>query len=214
MLLPIMKIKTLLFACTLAFPFAMTAAPADSAENIKPLQVGQSAPEVTLNTSAGQLFDMGASVRFQPTVVIFYRGGWCPYCNLHLAELQGIEKELMALGFQILAVTPDRPSALQSTMDKHEMNYTLLSDRNMAAASAYGVAFHLSDKMVVKFKKWGFDLAPVPGDPDARWLPVPAVFVIDGDGIVRFVHSNPDYKVRINPDDLLEAAKGIVGSSD
>ena len=207
-----MKIKTLLITCALALPFAMPAAPADSAKKIKPLQVGQNTPDVTLKTSAGESFDMGAAVRSQPTVVIFYRGGWCPYCNLHLSELQGIEKELKEWGYQIIAVSPDGPSALQPTMDKHELNYTLLSDREMAASLAYGVAFRLTDKMQKKFKGWGFDLAPVPGEPDARWLPVPAVFVIDGESIVRFAHSNPNYKVRIDPAELLETAIDVANS--
>ena len=209
-----MKIKTLLITCALALPFAMTAAPADSEKTITPIQVGQSAPDVTLKTSGGESFDMGAAVRSQPTVVIFYRGGWCPYCNLHLSELQGIETELKALGYQILAVSPDRPSALQPTMDKHELNYTLLSDLNMDAASAYGVAFRLTKKMTKKYEEFGLDLAPVPGEPDARWLPVPAVFVIDAEGIVRFVHSDPNYKVRIELMKLLGIATEITGSND
>jgi peroxiredoxin len=209
-----MKIKNLLYTCALMLPFAMTAAPADSAKTIAPIQVGQTAPDVTLKTSAGESFDMGAAVRSQPTVVIFYRGGWCPYCNLHLSELQGIEKELKEWGYQILAVSPDGPSALQPTMDKHELNYTLLSDREMAASSAYGVAFRLTEKMTKKYKKFGLDLASVPGDPESRWLPVPAVFVIGADGIVRFVHSDPNYKVRIDTVELLETAIDVANSSD
>ena len=153
-------------------------------------------------------------MREQPTLLIFYRGGWYPYCNRHLAALLEIEEDLLELGFQIIAVSPDQPAALQPTIAKNELNYQLLSDREMKAADSYGVAFVVPEDIRTKYEEYGIDLASVPGNPDAKWLPVPAIFLIDAEGVVRFVHTNPDYKLRLDPADILEAAEDVVGSSD
>lgn len=204
-----MKLPALLISCALALPIVMSAAPAESPESISPLEVGEMAPDITVKTSTGESFDLGTAVKGRLTAVIFYRGGWCPYCNRHLAALQEVEEALKTLGYQILAISPDRPEALQPTTDKNDLSYELLSDRGMIAASAYGVAFRMSDKVLARYKEWGFDLAPVPGEPDARWLPVPAVFLIDAEGVVRFVHTNPNYKERIDPTELVKVATEI-----
>jgi len=201
-----MRLSTLFLACACAAPVVMNAAPAARPEATTPLPVGASAPAVMVRSAEGEAVDLGAAVRGQPTILIFYRGGWCPYCNMHLAQLQEIEESLLEMGFQILAVSPDRPESLQASVDKNQLGYRLLSDRGMIASEAYGVAFRLSDEILAKYNKWGFDLAEVPGEPDARWLPIPAVFVIGTDGIVRFVHTNPDYKQRISSEELLAAA--------
>ena len=181
--------------------------PADSQETVAPLAVGSTAPAAIVKTAEGTAVDLGELVRTKPTILIFYRGGWCPYCNTHLAELQTIEPKLMELGYQIVAVSADRPESMPPTLAKNHLNYQLLSDREMQASAAYGIAFRVPKDIVEKYGKWNIDLAPVPGDDSLRWLPVPAVFVIDGVGTVRFVHSNSDYKVRIATEDLLEAAQ-------
>lgn len=209
-----MKLPITILTCLLALPFASALVPAESAETAIPLGVGQEAPPLTLLTPEAEPFDLGAAVRSQPTVLIFYRGGWCPYCNRHLAALQEIEEDLLELGFQIIAVSPDQPEALQPTMDKNELNYRLLSDREMKAASAYGVAFVVPEDIRIKYEEYGIDLAAVPGNPAAKWLPVPAIFLIDADGVVRFVHTNPDYKIRLDPDEILDAAEDVTDASD
>lgn len=209
-----MKFTLMLLSCVLALPMMRAATLAESAESATPLTVGSEAPQVSVLTTDGGLFDLGAAVREQPTVLIFYRGGWCPYCNRHLMAMQEIESDLMELGYQIIAVSPDKPAALQPTTEKNELHYQLLSDRAMKAASAYGVAFAVSDAVRTKYKEYGIDLAAVPGEPDARWLPVPAVFIINGDGVVRYVHTNPDYKLRLDPDDLLMEAENALESDD
>ena len=186
-----------------------SASPAESAETAQALKAGQTTPQVTLLTPESESFDLGAAVRSQPTVLIFYRGGWCPYCNRHLAALQEIEEDLLELGFQIIAVSPDQPAGLQPTIEKNDLNYRLLSDRDMKAASAYGVAFVVPEDIRIKYEGFGVDLASVPGNQDAKWLPVPAIFLIDAEGVVRFVHTNPNYKLRLDPADILEAAEDV-----
>jgi peroxiredoxin len=209
-----MKLFFAILTCMLALPLMVAASPAASAETAQALKTGQTTPQVSLLTPEGEAFDLGAAVREQPTVLIFYRGGWCPYCIRHLAALQEIEEDLLGMGFQIIAVSPDTPAGLQPTVQKNELNYQLLSDREMKAASSYGVAFIVPDDIRTKYEDYGIDLASVPGNPDAKWLPVPAIFLIDAEGVVRFVHTNPNYKVRMDPADILDAAEDIVGSSD
>lgn len=192
---------------------ALSGAPAATAESATPLAVGSTAPHAMVRTAEGAAVDLATLVDEKPTVLIFYRGGWCPYCNRHLSELQEVETDLLALGCQIIAVSPDRPEAMPATTEKNHLNYRLYSDRAMEAAAAYGVAFVMPEETVEKYRKWKFDLAPLPGDETKCWLPVPSVFVIAG-GRVRFVHSDPDYKVRLATDDLLAAVKTALSATN
>jgi peroxiredoxin len=183
------------------------AAVAPSAAEAKPLAVGATAPGVTLLNADGSAFDLDAALSEKPTVLIFYRGGWCPYCTRELGELAEFESRFTALGFQIIAIGTDAPAGLAPAADKHHLAYRLLSDRGMVAADAYHVAFRVSDAVVEKYRTNKIELAPVPGEPDARWLPVPTAYVIGRDHIIRFAYSNPDIKVRVPAAELLAAAK-------
>ncbi|MFZ9682438.1 MAG: peroxiredoxin-like family protein [Cephaloticoccus sp.] len=192
-----------------SLPLARAGAPAATVESAQPLPVGAAAPAATVRAPDGAEVDLGALVCAQPPILSFYRGGWCPYCNRHLEELQGIEADLLKLGYQIIALSPDRPEALAATTEKNHLAYRLFSDRAMHAADAWGTAFVMPDDIVAKYGKWNIDLAPLPGDDAKRWLPVPAVFVVT-DGTVRFVHSEPDYKVRLAADAVLAAAQAVL----
>lgn len=195
-----------LFA-SLALALAARAELASSPEAAKPLSVGSAAPGAMVRTADGAERDLAAEIAGKPTLVIFYRGSWCPYCNKHLAALQELEPQLLALGYQILAVSPDESAGLQAMKEKNHLNYRLLSDHGMKASEAFGLAFRIAPAMVEKYKTYGITLPSVPGEPDARWLPVPAVYLIGRDGRIKFAHSNPDYKVRLSADQVLAAAK-------
>ena len=179
---------------------------ADSAEAICPLPIGAKVPRLTLSTADGTQFNLQEAFSQKPTVLIFYRGGWCPFCNLHLAELKDIENDLIQLGYQILAVSMDRPAKLRDSMQKHEINYTLLSDSAAAAARAFGIAFTVSDEDVERLRGFNMDLEQASGK-DHHILPVPAVFIIGSDGSIKFAYVNPNYKVRIKAPLLLAAAR-------
>lgn len=192
---------------SLALTLAARAALAPSAAAARPLAVGAHVPAATLKTADGAAFDLGAALADKPTLVIFYRGSWCPYCNKHLAALVELEPKLLALGYQILAISPDEPAALRTMAEKNHLNYRLLSDRGMVAAEGFGVAFRVDDATVGKYRGYQIDLPPVPGEPAARWLPVPAAFLVGRDGVIRYVYSDADYKVRASADALLAAAQ-------
>ena len=183
---------------------------APSAAEARPLPVGALLPSATVATLDGNEVDLAKVASEKPTAIIFYRGGWCPYCNKHLAALAALEPELLALGFQIIALSPDGPAGLKATVGKNHLNYRLFSDQAMNAASAFGLAFRVDAATVEKYQKWNINLALVPGETDARWLPVPAVILVGPDGRVKYVYANEDYKTRLPDAELLAAAKAAL----
>jgi peroxiredoxin len=186
---------------------------ASAAEAICPLLVGAKIPTLTLKTQDGADFDLNAAVAQKPTVLIFYRGGWCPYCNLHLGELQKIEPDLLKLGYQIIAISVDRLEKLAPTIEKQQLNYTLLADNQAGATQAFGLAYKVSDADFQQLQGFGMDLEQASGQQH-HILPVPAAFLVGTDGIIKFSYVNPNYKVRVKPDVLLAAAKAELKSNE
>lgn len=174
-----------------------------------PLKVGDSVPDVKLRTEDGSEVALLKLVSEKPTVLIFYRGGWCPFCNRHLQSLAGIEEDLNRSGVRLLAISPDKPEKLKATPDRKKLGYRLLSDSDAAVAKGFGIAFKVDDATVEKYKGFGIDLEAASGR-DHHMLPHPAVFVVDTSGKIRFAHVNPDYKVRLEPSKILEAAKSAI----
>jgi peroxiredoxin len=175
---------------------------ASSAEQTNPLQPGASVESVSLKTVDGRTAELADFIEEKPTVLVFYRGSWCPYCNTHLAGLKEIEQQILDAGWQIIAVSPDRPEKLAESLDEHQMKYTLLSDSKMRAAKMFQIAFKVDDKTIEKYKGYGIDLTDASGR-DHHLLPVPAVFLIGTDGVIQFTYANPDYKVRLDPQKIL-----------
>jgi peroxiredoxin len=117
-----------------------------------------------------------------------------------------VEEDLRELGYQIIAVSPDRPEKLRETLDEKGMGYTLLSDSSLSGARAFGIAWKLGADILKRYEKFGIDLEDASGQAH-HTLPVPAVFILGSDGVVRFQYVNPDHKMRIDPDVLLVAAR-------
>jgi peroxiredoxin len=175
-------------------------------KSIQPLKSGTAVPEIEgVSTPDGSSFDLKAATKGQTTVIVFYRGGWCPYCNTHLAELARVQPQLNAAGIKILALSPDSPATLSSYTVEKPLPYQLLADNRHAAAKAFGVAFAVDQGTQQRLKGYGIDLEKASGNPEAV-LPVPAVFVVGPDGIIQYSHANADYKVRLSAEDLLKAA--------
>lgn len=182
----------------------------DSPEQVQPLKQGDRAPGGALQDLHGKDVDLGALMAGKPTILIFYRGGWCPYCNTQMGQLSTVELELSKLGYQVLAVTPDQPSSLRASLEKHKLRYTLLSDRAMLVTRSYGLAYHVPAATLEGMVKFGVDLDRSTGN-SLHQLPVPAAYVVDSKGTIQFVYYNPDFKVRVKMDDLMKAAKAAKG---
>ena len=195
-----------LLLCSFLLPFAAQAAP-----ETNHLAVGQPVPAVVVRTDTGKELQLREAISAKPTVLIFYRGGWCPYCTRHLAALAEAEAELTAAGFQLIALSPDQPAKLRAKPLHQKLRYTLLSDSEMKAARGFGVAFRADDALVAKYKNdYGIDLEGDSGQAH-HLLPRPSVFIVDRAGVIRFAHVNPDYKVRLKPEEILAAAKAALG---
>ena len=176
---------------------------------VRPLLIGDAVPDIDLSTPEGKPFDLRGAISKAPTVLIFYRGGWCPYCNIHLGQLQRIEPDLVQMGYQILAISPDRPEELKPTIEKHALRYTLLSDSKMRAAKSFGIAFTVDAETLRKYQGYGIDLEKASGEGH-HMLPVPSVFIADTDNIIQFSYVNRNYKIRLDSDVLLGAARSAL----
>lgn len=195
-----MTTKQLFLSALLAVPFSLFAE-----VNSAPLKAGDSVPDIAVKTAEGETVRLGKLVSEKPTVLIFYRGGWCPYCTRHLQALAGIEKDLLQAGYQLLAISPDQPSKIAETPDREKLNYRLLSDSSLEAATAFGVTFQVPDELVAKYKnEYKIDLEAASGQTHHR-LPHPAAYVVGTDGVITYAYVNKDYKVRLAPEKILEA---------
>ena len=175
---------------------------ATAATDVVPLDKGAAVPKLTLKGVDGKAFDLNAAVAKKPTVLIFYRGGWCPFCNTQLSGLVGIVKDLTDAGYQLLAVSPDKPEELAKTIDKDKLTYTLLSDSDAAAIQAFGLAFKAASTQ--------FNMLEQYSGQTHHALPVPAVYILGTDGTIKFVHFDSDYKVRMDAAKVLEQAKAAL----
>lgn len=182
---------------------------APTPSDICPLNVGSHIPDVNVATVDGSPTNLRDQVRQKPTILVFYRGGWCPYCNSQLQQLHEAEPELVRMGYQILAISADRPSKLRESVDKHSLGFTLLSDSSMAATRAFGIAFQLDQETVQRYKKYDMDLEEASGKKHHQ-LPVPAVYIVGTDRLVCFAYAHPNHQVRLDPDVLLAAAKAAL----
>ncbi|MFY8284344.1 peroxiredoxin-like family protein [Pseudoalteromonas sp. SSMSWG5] len=181
---------------------------AESAERVSPLLPGLTVPNIELKDQYGKTVSLTERFKEKTTVLIVYRGGWCPYCSKQLASVQKIEKELADLNAQLIAVSPDSPEKLAETKITAP-SYQLLSDDSLTLAQTLGLAFYLDDKTAKIYRnKLGVNFVSLEGEAKVA-LPVPAVFVIDTNGLVHFQYANPNYKVRLTEDLLLAAVKSV-----
>jgi peroxiredoxin len=178
----------------------------DSPQQVQALAVGAPAPAFSARTTEGALRTFGPDGYKKPLVVIFYRGGWCPYCNAQLSDLHFVEPKLRKSGFEIVFLSTDRPELLYSSLKATDIHYTLLSDNRLEAAKSFHIAYHVDDATYSKMREYGVDLEASTGTKQHE-LPVPSVFIIDTSGTIRFVYSNPDYKIRLGADELWTAAQ-------
>lgn len=182
--------------------FSINAQIPERAEDISPLLIGEIIPDVILKATDESDHSILNILSKKPAVLLFYRGGWCPYCNAHLAEIQGAESEIIKLGFQIVAISPDSPENLQLTDEKHKLNYSLYSDGDGALIKSLGIAFKAPERYADRLIKTS-------GGLNKGFLPVPAVFVVDTLGKIQFEYINPDYKTRLGAGLLLAVLKEL-----
>lgn len=175
-------------------------------EDISPLLVGETVPNVPLTSLEGASISVHDIIKEKPTILIYYRGGWCPYCNLHLSAIGRNEMSILELGYQIVAVSPDKIENLEATAEKDSIQYHLFSDPAGIFAKEIGIAFQAPEKYIPR-------LFESSGEKNTGFMPVPSVFVLDTKGEIQFEYINPNYKKRLSGE-LLLAVLGVLKAEE
>ncbi|MCX5424260.1 peroxiredoxin-like family protein [Streptomyces sp. NBC_00078] len=181
---------------------------AHSGQADRALTVGDPAPRFRLPSAAGEFVALDDLLARGPVVLTFYRGAWCPYCNIALRSLQQHHEAITARGARLVAVSPQIPDESLTLTEKHELAFDVLSDIGSDTAQQYGLAFDLPDDLAAVYDKLGFDLQHV-NDGHPRTLPLPATYVIDRDVTIRWAFVNTDYTLRAEPADILAALDAL-----
>jgi len=178
----------------------------DSGAATRARKAGDKAPAFTLNDPDGQPVSSADLLAKGPLVISFYRGVWCPYCNMELQALQAALPEFEKLGASLVAISPQTPVNSRKSVRQNELGFPILSDTHNDVAAAFGLRFELPDYLVDLYKGLKNDLPTFNGDPS--WtLPMPARFVIAQDGTILYAEVNPDYTHRPEPEDMLPALR-------
>jgi peroxiredoxin len=171
------------------------------------VSIGSTIPHFELPNATGQFVSSIEMLARGPMVIAFYRGAWCPYCNLELQSLQMIVPEIHDRGAELVAISPQTPDNSLSLQEKHGLEYQVLSDAGNAVARKFGLVYSLSGPMKEFFSVAGFDLPSFNGDQSWE-LPIPATYVVDQEGIV-VAHIDPDWTRRMEPRQILESLRTI-----
>lgn len=167
----------------------------DSAKN-----VGDKAPEFTLKNAMGKEVSLKDYLAKGPVVLVWYRGGWCPYCNINLRYLQNELPNIKAQGANLIALTPELPDQSLSTSEKHQLDFEVLSDVGNHVAREYGVVYKLTDE-VARIYNEKFDLNSYNGDTSNE-LPLVATYIINSDGVIEYAFLDADYRNRAEPTEI------------
>ncbi len=166
------------------------------------LKVGQKIPEFRLNNHQNRTISSTELLGKGPLIISFYRGSWCPCCNLELNALQTYNDKFSMLGARLVAITPELPDGTLSSIEKHSLSFQVLTDIDNRLAEKFGLVFTLPDKLKEVYKSFGFDLEKSNGNN--RWqLPIPATYIVRPDGIIEYAFVNADYTKRLEPETIL-----------
>ncbi|MFC4278963.1 peroxiredoxin-like family protein [Achromobacter aloeverae] len=170
------------------------------------LKAGEQAPAFTLDDQDGKPVSSAGLLRQGPLVVTFYRGVWCPYCNMELQAIQAALPEIHAAGASVVAISPQLAANSRKSRRQNQLDFPILSDTRNDVAAAFGLRFALQDYLVDLYKSLKNDLPAFNGDPS--WtLPMPARYVIAPDGTIVYAEVNPDYTRRPDPSEMLPAIR-------
>lgn len=169
--------------------------------------VGDQAPDFTLPDASGENVTLSALLETGPVVLIWYRGEWCPYCNIYLQDIQDHASKFEEAGAHVLAVSPETPEHAVSIKDKLALGYHVLSDAKSKVAEDYGVVYTLPDNIAKRYQE-AFDLHGV-NDDDRNVLPLSASYVINQNGLITYAYLNADYRERAETSVLLEQVQKL-----
>jgi len=172
----------------------------------EPLKNASVLPDVSLKSSDGQEVALKDIIDGKPSVLVLFRGSWCPYCVNHLKDIQTSYEAIQALGYQVIAISPDRPSKVADMLKRFKLSFPVLSDSPMALAQAFDTHFQLDEETREIYKGYNIDLEEASG-LNHYLLPQPSVYFVDASGHITFSHVHPDYTVRMSAKEILEKLK-------
>ena len=171
------------------------------------LNVGDIAPNFTLTNAKGEEVTLQDYLAKGPVVLTWYRGGWCPYCNLTLNSLQEALPQFKAEGASLLALTPEQPDKSMTTKEKNELAFEILSDVGNNVAREYGIVYKLTDG-VAEIYQDGFDLHGYNGD-ESNELPLAATYIIDQTGLIQYAFLDAEYRNRAEPSEIITTLQDL-----
>ena len=170
------------------------------------LKAGDRAPDIVLSNAKGDVVDVGALLKRGPVVVTFYRGGWCPYCNLELKAFQDILPQIKAAGASLVAISPEKPDDTLTTAQKNALSFEVLSDVGQKVGRAFGLVYVFTDELKQAYEGFGLDI-PAKNGADEWSLPISATYVIAQNGRITYAYTDPDYRDRADPQEVLRSLK-------
>ncbi|PMB25559.1 peroxiredoxin-like family protein [Fischerella thermalis] len=170
------------------------------------LKAGDRIPSFILPNAIAQLVDIHELLKSGLVVISFYRGGWCPYCNLELRALQQALPHIKAYGGTLVAISPQTPDNSLSTVEKNELTFAVLSDVGNQVARQFGLVFTIPEALRPIYQGFGINLPASNGDETFE-LPIPATYVVNTDGVIVHAFVNPDYTQRQNPEEIITILK-------
>ena len=171
-------------------------------------KIGDQAPDFLLPNVRGGQKSLSDYLKKGPVVLSFYRGGWCPYCNLEFRALQARLPEFKALGATLVGISPETPDVSLTTVEKSNLEFEVLSDVGNQVIKEYGLLCVVDEKMRPLYLEWGIDVPAANGDGTYE-LPIPATYVIDRKGVIHAAHVDKNYINRMDPGDIVEVLQAI-----
>ncbi len=172
------------------------------------LGVGDPMPGFMLPSAEAELVDSADLLADGPLVISFFRGKWCPYCNLELMALEEILPEIRSLGAELVAITPELAGRPLDTKRERGLHYTILADPESAVGMQFGIVFPIPPDLQQHYRSIGMDLASFNGT-DSWFLPIPATYVVGRDGIIAHAYVDIDYRRRMEPAAILDALRQL-----
>lgn len=173
------------------------------------ISIGQQALGFQLPNAGGDSVILSDLLKSGPVVVIFYRGDWCPYCNLQLKAMHSRLADIRALGAELIAISPQVPDGYFTKSELDELDFQVLSDQDALVAGQYGVAWEVPELILDHMRKdRNLDLAEL-NNGSGSVLPIPATFILGSDGVVKWRYVDVDYRSRAEPDDIVNALKNL-----
>ncbi|WP_076923827.1 peroxiredoxin-like family protein [Pseudoalteromonas sp. EB27] len=168
------------------------------------LQIGQKVENFSLANHNGENIELADLLKKGPIIISFYRGGWCPYCNLELKALNDYLPQFKTQSAQLVAISPQLPDETLSTAQKNDLEFDVLSDVSNKVAEQFGLLFTLDERIQALYTQFGIDFEHYYGDKSFK-LPLPATYVINQEGVITYAFLNEDYTLRAEPTDIMAA---------